>query len=277
MIQMMASINQGSFGGRQVVTCYSCHRGADKPKVTPSLAAIYSAPPPEEPPDIITAAPNAPSADQLFDKYLQALGGPQRLAGLTSFVAKGTSVGYGPEGTMRPIEIYAKGPDQRTTVIHTLDGDSTTTFDGRNGWVAAPHRPVAVLPLTGGDLGGIKLDAELSFPARIKQALGNWRVGAPTTIDDRDVQVVQGSNGAGTLATFYFDSSSGLLVRLVRYADSRVGRLPTQFDYADYRDVAGVKMPFKAKMTWLDGFEDMTLTEIQPNVAIDAAKFAKPR
>ena len=120
-----------------------------------------------------------------------------------------------------------------------------------------------------------KLDAELSFPARIKQSLGNWRVGAPTTIDDRDVQVVQGSSG-GTLATLYFDAASGLLVRLVRYADSRVGRLPTQFDYADYRDVAGVKMPFKWKMTWLDGFEDVTLTDIQPNVAIDAGKFAKP-
>jgi hypothetical protein len=215
--------------------------------------------------------------DQVFDKYLQALGGPQKLAGLTSFTAKGTSVGYGPEGTNRPVEIYAKGPDQRTTTIHTLDGDNTTTYDGRSAWVAAPHRPVAVLPLTGGDLGGIKLDAELSFPGRIKQTLSTWRVGSPTTIDDRDVQVVQGTNGAGTLATFYFDSTTGLLLRLVRYAESRVGRLPTQFDFADYRDVAGVKMPFKWKMTWLDGFEDLTLTEIQPNVAIDSGKFAKPR
>jgi len=276
MIQMMASINQGSFGGRQVVTCYTCHRGAAGPKVTPSLAAIYSAPPPEEPPDIVPAAAGGPSVDQVFDKYLQALGGAQKLAGLTSFVAKGTSVGYGPEGTNRPVEIYAKGPDQRTTIIHTLDGDNTTTYDGRSAWVAAPHRPVAVLPLTGGDLGGVKLDAELSFPGRIKQTLGTWRVGSPTTIDDRDVQVVQGTS-TGTLATFYFDSTTGLLVRLVRYAESRVGRLPTQFDFADYRDVAGVKMPFKWKMTWLDGFEDLTLTEIQPNVAIDAAKFAKPR
>ena len=84
-------------------------------------------------------------------------------------------------------------------------------------------------------------------------------------------------DATGTLATFYFDSGSGLLVRLVRYAESRVGRLPTQIDFSDYRDVAGVKMPFKWKMTWLDGFEDVTLTEIQPNPAIDAAKFAKPR
>ena len=222
-------------------------------------------------------APNAPSVDRILDKYLQAIGGAQKLAGLTSFVAKGTSVGYGPEGTNRPVEIYAKAPEQRTLIIHTLDGDSTTTFNGTAGWIAAPHRPVPVLELTGSDLGGIRLDAGLAFPARIKQTFTSWRVGASITIDDKDVEVVQGTSTGGTLATLYFDRESGLLVRMVRYADSRVGRLPTQFDYADYRDVSGVKIPFKWKMTWLDGFEDLTLTEIQPNVAIDAARFAKPR
>jgi hypothetical protein len=277
MIQMMAAINQGSFGGRQVVTCYSCHRGSDKPKTTPSLAAIYSAPPPDEPPDIIAVAPNAPPVDRILDKYLQAIGGAQKVAGLTSFVAKGTSVGYGPEGTNRPVEIYAKAPEQRTTIIHTLDGDSTTTFNGTAGWIAAPHRPVPVLELTGSDLGGIRLDAGLSFPGRIKQTFSSWKVGASSTIEDRDVEVVQGTSTGGTLATLYFDRESGLLVRMVRYADSRVGRLPTQFDYSDYRDVAGVKMPFRFKMVWLDGFENFELTEIQPNATIDAAKFAKPR
>src|SRR5437867_4005695 len=80
-----------------------------------------------------------------------------------------------------------------------------------------------------------------------------WRVGVPTEIDDKPAQVVQGTGAGGVLATFYFDSASGLLVRLVRYANSKVGRLPTQIDYADYRDVSGIKVPFKFKMTWLDG------------------------
>jgi hypothetical protein len=69
---------------------------------------------------------------------------------------------------------------------------------------------------------------------------------------------------------------SGLLVRRVRYTDSPVGRLPTQTDYSDYRDVAGVKMPFKWTTTWLDGRDTFEITEVQPNVAIDAARFAKP-
>ncbi len=276
MVQMMSSINQASFGGRQVVTCYTCHRGSNRPKVTPSLAAVYGAASTDEPDDVVQPAPGAPSADQILNKYIQALGGAQRLTSLTSFVAKGTSVGYGPEGTNRPIEIFAKAPGQRTTIIHTLDGASTTTYDGRTGWSAVPHKPVPVLALSGSELDCVRLDAELSFPARIKETLGDWRVGLPTEIDDRPVQVVQGSRAGGALATLYFDSGSGLLVRLVRYANSRVGRLPTQIDYADYREVSGIKIPFRFKVTWLDGLENVQLTDVQLNVPVDAAKFAKP-
>src|ERR1043166_5655379 len=275
MIQMVAAINQTNFGGRQVVTCYTCHHGSNRPKGTPSLALLYGASTLNEDEDLVRPAPGQPSVDQILDKYIQAIGGRQRVSGLTSIVAKGTSAGYGPEGT-RPVEIFAKAPAQRMMVFHTLDGDSTTTFDGRVGWSAVPHKPVPVLMLAGSDLDGVKLDAELSFPARIKETLTGWRVGSPTEIDDKTVQVVQAQRPGGALATFYFDMESGLLVRLVRYANSKVGRLPTQIDYADYRDVAGIKVPFHLKITWLDGLEDVTLTDVQVNVPVDAAKFAKP-
>jgi hypothetical protein len=258
-----------------VVTCYTCHRGNARPKVTPSLAALYGATLLDDTDDVIPPAKGGPSVDQVLDKYLQAIGGAQRLAGLTSVVGKGTSAGYGPEGT-RPIEIFAKAPNQRTMIFHTLDGDSTTTYDGRVAWSAVPHKPVPVLALAGSELDGARLDAELMFPVRIKESLGGWRVGLPTEIDDKPVQVVQGSKAGGALATFYFDSESGLLTRLVRYANSRVGRLPTQVDYSDYREVAGIKIPFHLKITWLDGQEDVTLTDVQLNVPVDAAKFGKP-
>ena len=277
MVQMMAVINRDNFGGRQVVTCYSCHRGGNRPKVTPSLKALYGDPPPDEPNDILAAAPGVPSADQLLDKYIQALGGAEQVARLTSFVAKGMYQGY-EDPDKHPVEIFAKAPGQRTTIVHTGDGDSTTTYDGRSGWIAGPagEKPVPVLALAGGDLEGVRLDAQLTFPAGIKQTLGEWRVSFPATIDDRDVQVLQGTTAGRVLATFYFDAESGLLVRLVRYGDSPVGRIPTQIDYADYRAVAGVKIPFRWTTTWLDGRSTTELTDVQPNVPIDAAKFAQP-
>jgi photosynthetic reaction center cytochrome c subunit len=280
MILMMAAINKTYFGGRQVLTCYTCHRGGDEPRITPNLAALYS-PPPEEPKDIVQQAQGSPSVDAIFDKYLQALGGKQRLASLTSIVATGTMVGYGLDAEKQPVEIYAKAPDRRATVIHSPAGDNITVVDGHSGWVAGsqiagPEIPIPELALTGGDLDGLRLEAALSFPTLIGQAFSQWRVGLQSDLDDRPVQVVQGGNPGGTFATLYFDAGTGLLRRVVRYTSSFVGRFPTQIDYSDYRELSGVKLPFRWTVVWLDGQETFELTEVRLNVPIDEARFAKP-
>jgi photosynthetic reaction center cytochrome c subunit len=277
MIVMASAINKAYFGGRREITCYSCHRGVERPKVTPSLAELYGPPsPPDEPDQLLEPAAKAPSVDQILDKYFQALGGVQRLAGLASFVAKGTFEGYGEE--KEPVEVFAKAPNQRAMIVHAPAGDTTSTYDGRTGWISAPaiDRPVPMFELSGSDLDDARLDAELDFPARLKQSLSQWRVANPATIDDHEAQVIQGSSDGRRPVNLYFDSKSGLLVRLVRYTDSPVGLNPTQIDYADYRDVAGVKIPFRSTVTWLDGRTTVTLSDVQPNVPIDAAKFAKP-
>ncbi len=135
MISMMQKINEDNFGGRQMVTCYSCHRGADAPRVVPDFAVQYGPLIPSDPNAIITQAPLAPMPDEVFDKYIQAVGGAQRAAGLTSFVATGTNVGYGPESAdKRALEIYAKAPAQRSVIIHTSNGDNTTVYDGGSAW-----------------------------------------------------------------------------------------------------------------------------------------------
>jgi photosynthetic reaction center cytochrome c subunit len=279
MIQMVAAINRNNFGGRRALTCWSCHRGGQVPEVVPSLAAQYTIPPEDANQiEIVPGGPTEPTADQVLDKYIQALGGAQRLASLTSFAAKGTIEGYDTYHMKVPVEVYAKAPGQHAVISHTPNGDTTTTFDGRSGWVAAVDKPVRLLPLMpGAELDAAKLDADLCFPAGIKKALNQWRAGFPvTTIDERDVNVIQGTGAGGTRFKLYFDVQSGLLTRQVRYADTPIGMVPTQVDYSDYRDIAGVKTPFHWVVTWTDGQSIVQLSELQPNVAIDAAKFAKP-
>ena len=276
MVVMMAAINKTHFGGRQAVTCFSCHRGADRPKVTPNLATLYGAPPPEDPRDVIEQAPAAPAAEAVFDKYLAAVGGAARAAALTSFTATGTSAGYGPDSEPSPLELFAKAPNQRTTIVRAAGGDRTSAFDGRAGWLAAPHRPVPVLAWRAPTSTGCA-----STPSsRFRRASSRWPASGgpawPTVIDDREVQVVQGTGSGGALVTLYFDAETGLLVRQVRYVASPVGRLPTQMDYADYREVAGVKLPFRWTVTWLDGKDTVELKDVRPNVAIDAGRFARP-
>jgi hypothetical protein len=273
MVAMMNTINEANFGGRPLVTCFTCHRGNYRPDNVPSLALQYS----EliDDPNAMTIAPDrAASADQVFSKYIQALGGAQRLAGLTSFVARGTYSGFNTGGGDVPVEIYAKAPDQRTTIVRAPDGDSVKTYDGRNGWAAEGWRPMPLLMLTGGNLAGARVEAIVSFPAALQKAFGRWQVGS-ATIDDHLVQILQGTNPGQLPVNLYFDDS-GLLVRLVRWNKTAVGTVPSQVDYSDYRDVAGVKVPFRTVVTWTDGQNTIALSEVRPNVAIDTARFATP-
>lgn len=280
MILMVNAINKANFGGQRMVTCYSCHRGAQRPKVIPSLAEQYSVPPPDDPneTEILDEPTPGPGVDQILGKYIDAVGGTERLARLTSFIAKGTYQGYDTENSKVPVEIYARAPDQRSMIVHTFIGDSTTTWDGRIGWLAANDKPVPVLALPAGeDSDGLKLDAELSFPSRIKQTLSQWRAGFPeASIDDRPVLVLQGTTAGKSRVKLFFDKESGLLMRQVRYVDTPVGIVPTQVDYADYRDVSGVRTPWRLTLTWTDGRSTIELSDLQPNVPIDASKFGKP-
>jgi hypothetical protein len=298
MVNMVADINRNNFGGRQMVTCWTCHRNRDKPLATPVMSTIYGMPA-FEPDDVIVQSPLAPSAESILNKYIQAVGGTQRLAGLTSFAGKGTSVSFGGFGGGGSVEIVAKAPDKRATIIlfkeETGRGDQIRTYDGRAGWVRTPLNVLGEFQLVGGDLDGARFDAQLSFPGQIKEILTNFKSGPPTSITDLPapssqaslqqdvtsgqthvVDVVQGTGPRGLLVTLYFDKETALLLRELRYSNSPIGRVPTQIDFADYRDVNGVKLPFRITYAWLDGRDSIVLSEITTNVPIDEAKFGRP-
>jgi hypothetical protein len=279
MVLMVRGINQTYFGGKAVVTCYTCHHTNAVPKGIVSLVEQYGTPV-DDPNDVELVknpAPGIPTPDQIFDKYITAIGGAQKLAAITSYTAKGTYVGFDTSDQKAPLEVYAKAPGQSTIIVHAKLGDVIKAFDGRSGWNAVIHGLYPLLPLSGGDLDGAKFDASLFFPTEIKQSLTNWQSGFPSTaIDDRQVEVVQGMTASKTPIKLYFDAESGLLVREVRYRPTAVGPIPTQVDYSDYREVSGVKEPFHWVMTWTDGKSTADLTQVQLNTRVDASKFNKP-
>jgi hypothetical protein len=298
MVTMVQKINRENFAGVQMVTCWTCHRNRDRPLVTPRMEVIYGEPDLVQD-DVVVSTPGLPSPESILDKYIEASGGAQRLASLKSFVGRGTSVGFGGFGGGGDVEIDAKFPDQRSTIIlfkeETGRGDQIRSYDGRAGWVRTPLNVLGEYQLNGSDLDGARFDAQLSFPGQIKQILTNLKTGPPTGIMDlpgpqsqtslqkditlggtHSVNVVQGTGPRGLLVTLYFDRQTGLLLRELRYGKSPIGRVPTQIDYADYRDVNGIKLPFRITYAWLDGRDSIELKDIKLNQPIDEAKFGRP-
>ena len=293
MVNMVTAINKEHFNGAQEVTCYTCHHAREKPATTVSLDSLYSTPNFEKD-DMVTADKGQPSGTEVLDRYIAALGGAQKLAAITSYIEHGVSIGYEGLGGNGQFTIYAKAPNMRTTEIsfpdHPDRDPSVWTFDGKVGWVTAPRGLLGKYQLEGSNALGAQLEAQLSFPGNIKTLFNNWRTGSLESIGDGnapssanvaivppdDYRVVEGNNGQGLVAKLYFDTKSNLLVRVIRFFNSPVGRVPIQVDYADYRDVNGVKFPFKMAFLWLDGRYNAEINKVDVNVAIDAKKFAKP-
>ena len=276
MVQMVQNINRTNFGGRQVVTCWTCHRGQLSPLVTPPLDFAYG----EAivaPPDLLPRATSGGlTLDQVFNKFIQASGGAAAVNALTSYTAKGNSILFGEVGKGDPAEIYAKAPNQLMMITRQREGDVVRTFDGSTAWWQLPLTVTPQYQLTATLQEGAGFDAAMAFPWRIRSYFANWRVSYPTAIGGTDVDVVQGNTTTGMIGTLYFDKKTGLLKRMIRYANTAVGRIPTQIDYSDYRPVAGVMMPFKFSYAWVSQREEWTISEYQPNATIAASRFGKP-
>jgi photosynthetic reaction center cytochrome c subunit len=269
MIQMVMAINKDNFNGRVQVTCNTCHRGAQDPVGVP---VISDAGPAAEAPRAAGGAEQRPTADQLFDKYLQAVGGADALAKVSSRVGKGAITG--PDGKSTPIDVYAKGSDAHVMVTHTANGDRSTGYNGTTGWTvnnAGAPRDMAAM-----DLDGAKLEDDLYLAAHAKQTYTQWRVGRSDKVGDRDAYVLNGTAAGHQPVRLYLDQQSGLLLRAMHFVETQVGRLPAQVDFADYRELNGVKVPYRIILGRTNGRSTIQFDQVQQNGAVDDSKLSKP-
>jgi photosynthetic reaction center cytochrome c subunit len=278
MMEMMFALNKDNFEGHREVTCYSCHRGSPKPLAIPIVMAEesrLSVAEPHRPEETSKSAdpkaPSGPAADQLIDKYVQAVGGASAVDKITTRVMKGT-IDFG--GRSLPIDIYSKDPDERISFTHMQDGDSVTAFNGKEGWLGSPGRPAR--EMTAGDMDGASIDADLHLATHLKKMFSAMQVRGSERVGDHDAFVVIGQRDGKPPIELYFDQQSGLLVRLVRYGETALGWLPTQIDYADYRDANGVKVPYRWTLARPSGRFTIQLSDLTQNVPVDDAKFVKP-
>ncbi len=274
MMEMMFAINKDNFAGHREVTCYSCHRGSVDPVGTPLVMTEGAKPGAEEAKNSEvgeTIEVGGPDAGELMDKYLQAVGGAGAVDKVTSRVMKGT-ITFGDRNV--PIEIFSKDPDKRISFTHTPDGESITAFDGHEGWLGTPGHPVR--EMHGPDIDGASMDADLHFAAHLKAMFSEAKVQGKEKIGDHEAYLVVGQREGRPPLRLYFDDKSGLLVRLVRYGETPLGRLPTQIDYADYRETGGVKIPFRWTLARPGGRFTIQVSDVKQNVPVDDAKFAKP-
>jgi photosynthetic reaction center cytochrome c subunit len=282
-MKIVNAVNSQFFNNRPTITCASCHAGRRSPNSRPPLAELLTAeqiaamnqprpqpPAPGQPP---TAQPPAVVLDQVLDKYVEALGGRETLEKLQSRVISGTISDRA--GQSFAFTIEEKVPNLYRESRQTKPSPTVRGFDGTLGWLQTGTSNI--------DIAGFLLQqalrtADLSLPLHLKEKYQGLAARAQTArLNGKEAYVLTGRPSPEVSETLYFETATGLLLRRTVSTRTPIGQLPEQIDYADYRVVGGVKMPFEIKRTSWDFVDTFKVGEIKPNATIEDARFTKPK
>ena len=276
MIEMELAINKAHFNNEIEVTCYTCHRGSAHPVGTPILAADKTTPSAgegaHEHEESAAEKPHLPPADEILSRYVNAVGGVAAIQKIKSRVETGTLQAV---KMQVPITVYSGAPDKRISVSQMGGGQSITAYNGQVGWLTIPN---GVHMMTQPERQAARIDAELSFPANIGELYERFEVKSGEEIDGHATYLLIGkaADSMMPVLNLYFDQQSGLLLRQMRFAQTPLGRNPTQVDYADYREIGGVKIPYRWMLSRPNGSFTIQVNDVKQNVPIDPKLFVPP-
>jgi hypothetical protein len=281
MMQMVLTLNHSQGFGLDPgsVSCYTCHRGSTRPAALPTLPLAQSAHEPVPTPTPAaspTPAPTRvppPTVQQIYEKYVAAVGGQEAASKFQTMVLKGTREAS--QGRSWPFEATVKGADKFHMVIQVpQQGAFSQGLNGAGGWVSNPRATRALTPQELGDAkfaAGL-LDVVKFHPTATMRSAGRRKLG------DEDVLIVVDRPSEGVSRRYFFDAQTGLLLRIMTLTDTVLSPIPNQVDFEDYRDVEGVKIPFVVRGSSIDTYDNYTrtITEVKHGVAVEDKLFDMP-
>jgi len=271
MIRMMSAINQENFKGEKEVTCYSCHRGANKPFAVPAIGDEPATATRESKPNSEANADKPPAPDAVLERYLHAVSTSASAPKFSTSLEKGImTVG----AAQFPVEVLTKGPEYRVTTVRFPGGDNITAYNTHVGWMTSPGR--GTHEMSTAELDAARLDADPQFSVDPKRIFTKFEARPSEKIDGHPVYVLAGLREKYPPVELFFDQDSGLLLRMKRYIDTPLGLNPAQVDYGDYRDENGMKVPFRWTIARPGSSFTIQIEHMERNLSVDDAKFEEP-
>jgi zinc protease len=221
-----------------------------------------------------TKAAALPTADQVLDHYVQAIGGRAAWLKLNSRVSKGTIENPAMNNLTGTVEIHEKAPNLMLAVINLGGAAFEQGFDGTVAWSDNPEN--GLRELSGGELDDARREANFYHALELRKNYTKMTVTGIEKVNEHDTYVVEATREKGAPDKMYFDTQTGLMVRSVNQRYTPDGVTEFQADVDDYTEVDGVRLPFTVRQTGASATFIIRFTEVHHNLQLADAQFAKP-
>lgn len=221
-----------------------------------------------------TATKTLPSAKEVLENYVKAIGGKEAYESLKSISIKGS------------FEIPAQGIKAKITTMIGAGGKNLTAVeipgigtekeggDGTTYWSESTFTGARILK--GKELLQKQMAADLQAELHTDKYFKSMKVTGVEDVKGEPAYRLERISKEGSKHVDFYSVKSGLAVKAETEAESPLGVMKIQSFPTDYRKVGKVLMPFKVEQVLPTAKMVVTMEEIKPNATMDAAKFELP-
>jgi outer membrane lipoprotein-sorting protein len=224
------------------------------------------------------------SATDVIERSLTALGGRAAHSKLQSRSATGTITLSTPAGDIAGTLALLNAVPNKARLLLKADlsalgaGELVVDqrFDGESGYVLDSLQGNRAI--TGNQLDNMK-NSSFPHPFLNYKDLGtSAELAGKESVGGRDAYVVVFDPVSGSSTRNYIDAESYLPIKTVMTVDiPQLGQEVEQTtEFFDYKDVDGVKVPFRIRTTSSIQTITITLSSVEHNVKVDESLFVKP-
>ena len=210
------------------------------------------------------------TAMAVINRYIDAIGGKEKFENVKdrTTVIKGTTM-----GKEINIVVQQKFPNKLKQEINTREISQVMYFDGENGLMLIGENKTEI---KGKELERLKIDATMQLLRNPESYGVKMELMGNETIDSVDCFKIKMTLPSGIRWFQYYDADSGLKVKELKEIQTEQGLFEQETSFSDYKDVDGLKFPFKMKQSFGMQKIDMTVQSIKLNSVIEDSVFTLP-
>lgn len=220
----------------------------------------------------------AQDADSLLNKYIDAIGGKDKISSVTSVITQATTDVMGNENNTTVTLLNGKG--------YRSESDNNgqkyiQCFNDKGGWMVNPYsgssdpQPMSADQYKDGKIA-MDFGGEL-FDATSKGNKIEWE--GTEKIGQAETYKLKVTTPEGVALTYYLDSATDYVVRMVSPGDMMGQPIDLIFNFSDYKKTDyGLMMPFKTEVEYGDQFSlTIQVKQIDFNKPVDPSIFDMPK
>ncbi len=210
----------------------------------------------------VKKAPAGLTAEQVLNKYVEAIGGKENILKVKDRVTKMSGQMQGMNITMTQ---SLKAPNKSHSLIDFGVGQQVIIFDGEKGKMSAMGQEQQ---LPADQIEQMKLGSMYAMLEYAERGI-KTDLSGKETINNKEAYSIVLTYPSGKKTTNYYDINTGFLIRQL----SMQGTAVQTIDFDDYRDVLGVKYAYKMSVGTPNGPLDLITTSIEINTGLADSLF----